>query len=247
MTKIKILIVDDEPLAHSVLEGYCKNIDYIDVVGNCYDGISALNFLNKNEVDAILLDIQMPDLTGLELLDSLKHHAPKIIFTTAFTEYAFKGFNYDQVVDYLHKPVRLTRFIKALERLKKLLMLEREHQNLVAENSVETKIDQAPNFIILKDNKTAYRILMSDIIYIQSWGNYLKFFLTNDDIKIIRKTIKKLESELPEQLFTRIHKSYMVNIKYVAAIQGNQIIIGDQKIPIGKSYIVIAKKVIAGI
>jgi len=80
MTKIKLLIVDDEPLAHNILEGYCEKIDYVEIVGNCYDGISTLNFLNKEQVDAVLLDIQMPDITGLELLDSLKNNAPKIIF-----------------------------------------------------------------------------------------------------------------------------------------------------------------------
>ena len=107
MTKIKLLIVDDEPLAHKVLEGYCEKLDYVEIVGNCYDGLSTLNFLNKEKVDAVLLDIQMPDITGLELLDFLKNRAPKIIFTTAYSEHALKGFDYDQVVDYLHKPCLL--------------------------------------------------------------------------------------------------------------------------------------------
>ena len=126
MKKIKVLIVDDEPLAHKVLEGYCQNIEYVEIVGNSYDGISTLNFLNKEQVDVVLLDIQMPDLTGIELLDTLKNNAPKVIFTTAYTEYAMLSFDYDQVVDYLHKPIRITRFIKALERLKRVLLLEKE-------------------------------------------------------------------------------------------------------------------------
>ena len=153
MTKIKLLIVDDEPLAHKVLEGYCEKIDHVEVVGNCYDGISTLNFLNKEKVDAVLLDIQMPDITGLELLDTLKNNAPKIIFTTAYSEYALQGFDYDQVVDYLHKPIRLTRFIKALERLKKVLLLESQIQlNPPPATTEQASLNQT-DFISIKDNK----------------------------------------------------------------------------------------------
>ena len=118
MKKIKVLIVDDEPLAHKVLEGYCQNIEYVEIVGNRYDGISTLNFLNKEQVDVVLLDIQMPDLTGIELLDTLKNNAPKVIFTTAYTEYAMQSFDYDQVVDYLHKPIHWIQYpMPGLQRL----------------------------------------------------------------------------------------------------------------------------------
>ena len=246
MTKIKVLIVDDEPLAHKVLEGYCEKIDHVEVVGNCYDGISTLNFLNKNQVDAVLLDIQMPDITGIELLDTLKNNAPKIIFTTAYTKYAMQSFDYDQVVDYLHKPIRLTRFIKSLERLKKVLLLEKEFNANPVPQTPEPSITNSSNFISLKDNKVIYRISYDDIHYIQSWGNYLKFFLLDQNIKIVRKTIKMVESELPTNQFLRIHKSYIVNIRYIKAIEGNQIKLDDMKLPIGKSYQVNVKKTIIG-
>ncbi len=246
MKKVRILIVDDEPLAHRVLEGYCEKIDYIEVVGNCYDGLSTLNFLNKEKVDAILLDIQMPDLTGLELLDSLKQDTPKVIFTTAYTEYAMASFDYDQVVDYLHKPIRITRFIKAIERLKKVLILENEFQQSVTSDTKESQEVAQKYFITLKDNKTLHHIKLVDIRYIQSWGNYLKIFLRNDDIKIVRKTIKMIEEELPQQSFIRIHKSYIVNINSIKSLVGNQIQISDQKLPIGKSYRLMVKKQISG-
>lgn len=246
MTKINVLIVDDEPLAHKVLENYCQNIDYVEVVGHCYDGISTLNFLNKESVDVVLLDIQMPELTGLELLDTLKNNAPKIIFTTAYTEYAMQSFDYDQVVDYLHKPIRLTRFIKALERLKRVLLLEREFK--AQSNIIEKDNTQASeaDFISLKDNKIIYRIPYTDIHYIQSWGNYLKFFLKDQQIKLIRKTIKTVESELSPRHFLRIHKSYIVNIKHVKSIEGNQVKLDDLYLPIGKSYSVNVKKTLTG-
>lgn len=246
MTKIKLLIVDDEPIAHKVLEGYCEKLDYVEVIGNCYDGISTLNFLNKEKVDAMLLDIQMPDFTGLELLDSLKNRAPKIIFTTAYSEYALQGFDYDQVVDYLHKPVRLTRFIKAIERLKRILQLEKTFTKDLELLTTDKPETSQSDFISLKDNKTIYRIAYKDINYIQSWGNYLKFFIKDQNVKIVRKTIKTIESELPTDQFLRIHKSYIVNINNIIAIEGNQIKFDDQQLPIGKSYLVNVKKTITG-
>ena len=246
MTKIRVLIVDDEPLAHKVLENYCQNIDYVEVVGHCYDGISTLNFLNKEPVDVVLLDIQMPELTGLELLDTLKNNAPKVIFTTAYTEYAMQSFDYDQVVDYLHKPIRLTRFIKALERLKRVLILEREFKAQPSALEKENTQASEADFISLKDNKIIYRIPYTDINYIQSWGNYLKFFLKDQQIKLIRKTIKTVESELSSRHFLRIHKSYIVNINHVKSIEGNQVKLDDLYLPIGKSYSVNVKKTLAG-
>lgn len=244
--KIRLLIVDDEPLAHKVLESYCEKLDYVEVVGNCYDGISTLNFLNKEEVDAVLLDIQMPDITGLELLDSLKNNAPKIIFTTAYTQYAFQGFDYDQVVDYLHKPIRLTRFIKSLERLKRILLLEKEFTNTPIPSPSDNSNEIVSDFISIKDNKVIYRIAHSEINYIQSWGNYLKFFLKNQEVKIVRKTIKMVEAELPSKQFLRIHKSYIVNINHILSIEGNQLKLDDIRLPIGKSYQVNVKKTIVG-
>lgn len=245
MKKIKMLIVDDEPLAHKVLESYCQNIDYVEIVGNSYDGISTLNFLNKEQVDAVLLDIQMPDITGLELLDTLKNNAPKIIVTTAYTEYAMQSFDYDQVVDYLHKPIRLTRFIKAIERLKRVLTLEREFHGHMPRQEEENDLTTHSDFISLKDNKIIYRIPYVDITHIQSWGNYLKFFLKDEQIKLMRKTIKTIEAELPPKHFLRIHKSYIVNVNHVKAIEGNRIFCEDQELPIGKSYQVNVKKTLA--
>lgn len=246
MTKIKLLLVDDEPIAHKVLEGHCEKLDYVEIAGNCYDGISALNFLDKERVDAVLLDIQMPDITGLELLDSIKANSPKIIFTTAYSEYALQGFDYDQVVDYLHKPIRLSRFIKGLERLKRVLRLEKEFEGH-HERPILTRSETNPSdFISIKDNKTIYRIPHVDILYVQSWGNYLKFFLRNQDIKIVRKTIKSVESELPARHFLRIHKSYIINVTYTSAIVGNRVKLDDMQLPIGKSYLVNVKKTISG-
>ncbi len=239
MTPLRLLLADDEPLAHKVLEGYCRKIDFIEITGNCYDGVSSLNFLNKHPVDAILLDIQMPDLTGLELLDSLKNDSPKVILTTAHTEFAVRCFEYDQVIDYLHKPIRIDRFYKAVNRLKNTLELELGVSKQQAKHELSEDI---PEFFSIKDKRIIYKIRLNDVVYIQAWGNYLRVFLENGEVKTIRKTIKEIMRELPDQLFARVHKSYIVNRRRVSALEGNQLFLKDVVLPVGKSYAMLVKE-----
>lgn len=239
MKTIRLLLADDEPLAHKVLAGYCRKIDFIEVVGNCYDGVSSLNFLNKHRVDAILLDIQMPDLTGLELLDSLKSDAPKVILTTAHTEFAVRCFEYDQVVDYLHKPIRIDRFYKAVNRLKNILELEEDARR---GHTAPSPADVLPESFSIKDNRVRYKIRFEDVIYLQAWGNYLRIFLENGETRMVRKTIKEMMGELPAQHFERIHKSYIVNRRKVSALEGNQLFLNDIVLPIGNSYAMLVKE-----
>lgn len=241
MNSIRLLIVDDEPLAHNILQNYCNKMEYVEVIGHCYDGVSTINFLNDNQVDALLLDIQMPDITGIELLETLKNNSPKVIFTTAYTDFALQGFEYDQVVDYLHKPVRLARFIKAIARLKKQLTLEKGEQKQPFINQKDALVKEISDFMSIKDNKIIHKFKIADIVYIQSWGNYLKIFFQNDEMKVVRKTIKAMEGKLSEKQFERIHKSYLININHVSSIEGNEVVINKQRLPIGKSYQMKAK------
>ena len=238
MRKIRLLIVDDELLAHKLLHGYCQQIDYVEVVGNCYDGISTLNFLSEHSVDAMLLDIQMPNLTGFELLESLKNQIPKVIFTTAYTEHALKGFDYDQVIDYLNKPIRFVRFVKAIERLKKQLTLEQKFIANTSQETSSTTLDTSPDeYLYIKDNKVIYKVSLESILYFQSWGNYLKVFLVNNEVKVYRKTLKEIIAEVPAQRFQRIHKSYLVNTDKIKALQGNMLLLEeDNELPVGRAY-----------
>ncbi|MBV6652106.1 MAG: response regulator transcription factor [Mameliella sp.] len=240
MNNIKLLIVDDEPLAHPILEKHAKQIDYLEVVGSCFDAVSTINFLNTNAVDALLLDIQMPDLSGIELIETLEQSCPKVIFTTAYTEYALESFNYEQVIDYLHKPIRLSRFIKSMERLKNQLQLEQKYTGKGQEVKVETTLQK--DHLTIKDSKVIYKIPYDEIEYIQSWGNYVKIFKDDTKVQLARKTFKELEEELPGSIFQRIHKSYIVNVKKVKALDGNRVLLDAQTIPIGKSYVVSVKK-----
>ncbi len=229
---IHTLIVDDEPYAHKVLEGYCNKIDSVSLVGNCFDALSAINFLNQHKVDLILLDIQMPDLTGLELIKSLTQ-SPKIIFTTAFSEYAVDGYDFEEVVDYLLKPIALPRFIKAISRVERILSLE---QKIVDDEKIQNNPISTRTYINLTDNSATYRLALNDIKYIQSWGNYVKVYFVKDDLKIFRSTFKNLISLLPHDHFIQVHKSYIVNLFYVTRVSKAQVILKDDILPIGKSY-----------
>ena len=235
MKPIRLLIVDDEPLAHQILEHYCQPMEYVEVVGKCYDGLSTLNFLHQNEVDAILLDIQMPDLTGIELADSLRNKDIKIIFVSAHLEFAFQSFEFDQVVDYLHKPVRMNRFIKAIERLRRQLELEGQVR---AQPPAESPgISRNSNrTLTLRDNKIAYKVRLEDLSHLQSWGNYIKVFQLDGEIRVVRGTIREMEASLKPDGFVRIHKSYLVNASKILAVEGNVVHLPDIQLPIGKSY-----------
>jgi len=197
-------------------------------------------FLKEHAVDALLLDIQMPDITGIELLQTLLQ-PPKVIFTTAYTEYALQSFDFDHVIDYLNKPIRLPRFIKAMERLKIQLDLESnaaEASSLVVNNQKVGKLET----LVVKEDKVTYRIPVLEIDYIQSWGNYVKIFTNNNQVRLARKTITDLEKELKTNGFERVHKSYLVNKQSVKAINGNQLILQDQMLPIGGAYRLLVKE-----
>jgi len=231
-------------LAHHVLENYIRKIDYVKLVDNCYDAVSTINLLNKENVDALLLDIQMPDLNGLELIEVLEKNCPKVIFTTAYTEFALQSFNYEQVIDYLHKPIRINRFIKSMERLKKQLILEQEFDQDDSIHKEQTSLEA--DYVMIKNNKVLHKIRFAEIQFIQSWGNYLKIFIEDDKMQIARKTIKEMEVALPRHSFERIHKSYIVNISKVQAIDGRQIVLNNMRLPIGKSYFINARKRLMG-
>lgn len=232
------MIVDDEPLAHKVLEDYCGKVAGLKIVGNCFDGLSAFNQLRTTTVDLILLDVQMPDLNGLELLGSLAENTPKVILTTAYTRYAVESFEYDQVIDYLHKPVKLARFIKAIRRVRKTLQLEEGRSKNIPEPSRA--------FLVLETDHCRERLLLADIRYVQAWGNYVRLQLMDGQQRIVRRTLKSVESELPADRFQRVHKSYIVQVACVTSLEASEVVLDDLRLPLGKSYRQLARRVILG-
>jgi len=231
---LKALIVDDEPLAHRVLEKYISGLDSLMVVDQCYDGLSAMNRIGAGGIDVVFLDIQMPDLTGLELLDALRQNSILVVLTTAFSEYAVDSFGYEQVVDYLQKPIKLGRFLQTVERLKRrhVALSEKEIEQSKSPFSNTSKGE----ILTLQDEHTLHRIPSEELLYIESYGNYVKAHKTDGKVIVGRKTMKDTEALLQHAGFLRTHKRYIVCISAVRAIEGASLHVGNTWLPVGKAY-----------
>ena len=229
---IKCIIIDDEQLARTLLEGYIEKLPHLVLIGSCKSSMEALGVLHKEEVDLMLLDIQMPDLTGIEFLKTL-NRKPKVIFTTAYKEYAIEGYELD-VVDYLLKPISFERFVLGVNKAIKSINLRKQ----IPTNATIGKSDEKDktNFILLKADHKTYKINYNDISYIEGLREYVTFYTTQRKI-IVLESLKKLEETLPKDNFMRVHKSYIINTHKVNAFSANKINIEDNCIPIGKSYI----------
>ncbi|MEP1034978.1 LytTR family DNA-binding domain-containing protein [Ekhidna sp.] len=212
---IKCLIIDDEPLAREVLESYVSDLPSLKLIASCKDAVEALDYLNKESVDLIFLDINMPKLSGINFYKSLSKK-PKVIFTTAYADHAVEGFELE-AVDYLLKPFSFERFIKAVNKVQ-----------LGASESQE-------NFIMLKADKKNHKIKFDEITYFESIGDYVKVHLKEEKTLIISETLRKLENLLPSG-FIRTHKSFIISLNHLEYFEGNQAKIGEAKIPIGQSY-----------
>lgn len=215
MPDIQCVIVDDEPIARSVLRQYVEDSPGIEVCGECSSALELLSFLKKNSADLILLDINMPKLTGIELLKTNTIEIP-VILTTAYPEYALEGYELN-VVDYLLKPISFSRFLQAIEKVEKR----------GASNTEEA------SFTVKADGKT-YRIEAGSIQFIQSKGDYIQIH-TKERKVLVYMTMKKV-LELTGSHLVRVHKSYAVALEEINFVEGNCIFIGEKEIPIGNAY-----------
>lgn len=219
--KIKALVIDDEPLARNVIKSYLEDLPEIDVEKYCSDGLEAIRIMQEKEIDLVFLDINMPKISGIELLKTIKN-PPLVIMTTAYPEYALEGYELD-VVDYLMKPFSLQRFLKAIRKAQDQLKL-REKQTVSDRDS-----------FFFRSNKKTMQLKYKDILFIEGLGDYLKIFAENE-YHITNLTMKKIESELPEQTFFRIHKSFIINSARISSIEGNLVEIGKHRLVIGAAY-----------
>lgn len=218
------LIIDDEILAQDVIEHYVSRIGTLELLGKCSNALEAFSLLSKQEVDLVFLDIQMPEISGLEFVKLLKQ-PPKIILTTAYTEYALDGYELN-VVDYLLKPVSFERFLKAVDKVQALL------QPAVNDKAAATPAQD----IFVKSDGKLVRINTSDIRYVEGLKNYLMIHIANRRI-IVHGTMGNMEEELKAfRHFIRIHKSYLVNKNYIAEITGNMVKVEQAELPIGGVY-----------
>ncbi len=221
---ISYMIIDDEPLAHKLIEGYCDKLPHMVLRKNCYDAMEAIGFLTQNHIDLIFLDINMPKLNGFDFLRTLPKH-PKVIVTTAYEEYALEGYEL-QVSDYLLKPFGFERFVKAVNRT----------FNIPAPD-IKQRVTEQPSkkLLFIKGDKKYHQINLDEVLCIEAYGNYTRFHLNNKTL-LAHMTISSLEEDLLNKGFLRVHKSYLISISRVETIEGNRITIKDHQIPIGQTY-----------
>ncbi len=219
MQVLRCLIVDDEPGAHYVLEAHIEKVQALQIVGHCYNAMETANFLHREKVDVVFLDINMPELSGLDLLKTLNNNHPRIILTTAYSEFALESYEYD-VVDYILKPISFPRFLKAVNKI------------LQQEAPVSAPPEEP---LVLKTGSTQTTVDPRDIYYVQSMGNYVKVYLENKCL-VVNATTAEMEKLLPGASFVRIHKSYIIATDKVEEWGPRHVIILDESLPVGQTF-----------
>jgi two-component system LytT family response regulator len=222
--KIKCVLIDDEPLAIKVLQNYFNNFTDFEVIGTFNNSLEALDFINSTAVDAVFLDINMPMMTGFELI-SLIENKTKVIITTAFREFAAESYDLD-VLDYLVKPIPLPRFIKCINKITTEYNLK---------NNIKVETTKGDSHIFIKVDKKMMKINIEEILFVEGMKEYIKV-VTPDKTYITHKSLTSLSEELPADRFLRIHKSYVIALNKVKSIEGNRIQIQSYTIPIGRNY-----------
>jgi len=226
---IKCLIVDDEPLAVRLISSYIQQVPELEVAAACNNAIDAFAILREQKIDLIFLDIKMPKLTGTDFLRSISS-PPKVIFITAYRDYALDGYELD-IVDYLLKPVSFTRFIKAVSKATKLIAAD----NNFSEANAKFENNES-SFLYFRINKEMQKVLLREILFIESSKEYVKLHLENGKWLLVRQSISSLEKLLSPHRFLRVHRSYIVTIEKISSFNSMHITIGHHKIPIGRLH-----------
>lgn len=217
-------IVDDEPIAHRIIEGYCANLPYLQKIGNCFDVFEAIQLLNQHTVELIFLDINMPKLSGFDLLKTIQQ-PPKVIVTSAHKEFALEGYELN-ISDYLLKPFSFERFLKAMNKV----------MNAPAPILPSAPAAEPQNAsFFLKGDKKIHQIHIDDILFVEAYGNYTKVFLAEEMI-ISHEKISSLEALLPAPDFVRVHKSFIIATDKINTIEGNRITVRQHVVPVGQTY-----------
>jgi len=217
--KLRTIIVDDEPIARQIIQQYAVDDTRLEISASCKNALEVIKFLQHNTVDLIFLDINMPKLTGLDMMRTLQN-PPMVIFTTAYREYAVEGFEL-AAIDYLVKPFSLPRSLQAINRA-----VEKKTINISVEST---------NFFFIKADGKNIKVHYDDIIYIEAMSEYIRIHTHTQKITTLQ-SLRNMESKLPAEKFLRVHRSYLVSLDKIEATEGNQILIGDAKIPVSKSY-----------
>lgn len=222
---IKCVIIEDEPKAKDVLKRYIDKIDYLELIGYCRDGVEALEMLPILNPDLIFLDINMPNINGLELLNLVNNH-PKIIITSAYSEYALASYEFE-VVDYLLKPIRFDKFLRSINRVR------------VSKNTSRQKIfniKSNEDYILIKSGSKTHKIKLIDILFFKKDGNYIEIITDKNNKILLRSNMTDVFSLVPKELFIRVHRSYVVSLWKISILEVNKVIIKNHNIPIGPLY-----------
>lgn len=219
---LNCVIIDDEYLAQNVLVSYIEKLEDLHLVDRCNNALEAISTLNSHKVDLIFLDINMPEISGLEMLKMLEK-PPKVILTTAYSEFALESYDFG-VVDYLLKPIPFDRFVKAVNRVHAILS-----------KGDELSTEKFDASIMLKQDGIFYKVLFDDILYLEADGNYIKVHTTSKKF-LIREKLHIIEKQIPPSLAVRLHKSYLVFLNKISKISGNKVSIQNHNIPIGAFY-----------
>lgn len=226
---INCLLVDDEPLAMDVIASYLEKVTGFEVVAKCKNALEAFEVLQTQEIDLIFLDIQMPQLNGIEFVKTLTN-PPKIIFTTAHRDYAIEGFELD-AIDYLLKPISFGRFMKAINKIQRKPAVA----TIATPESIPVSSNTVP-FLYIKMDKKILKVYLDKISYIESQKDYVRIVLEDDNDVVTKQKISYLEQRLPSGQFLRIHRSYIVAVNKITAFSSINIEIDKIELPIGRSY-----------
>jgi two-component system LytT family response regulator len=230
MKILRCLVIDDKPLAVELLAEYIAKVPFLELAGATTNPIEGLEMLRDEKIDLVFLDIQMPELTGLQFI-KIAGRQCKIILTTAYAEYALDGYEHD-VVDYLLKPIAFDRFYRAAEKALQLLAVNVQISN---NPSVTGQPEQRPDFLFVKTEHRIQKLIIRDILYVEALQNYVSVNTINGKVMSLQP-LKKIEEQLPKAEFVRVHKSYVVSLRHIGSIERSRIFIGDTVIPIGDNY-----------
>lgn len=223
---IRCLIVDDEPPAREIIRRYAEQVPTLEIAGECENAIQAFALLQQETIDLVFLDIRMPQLSGTDFVKALSN-PPKVIFTTAYAEYAVEGYDLN-AVDYLLKPVRFERFLKAIHKAFANTIKYAGEPALQEEKKSDA-------FVYFRADRKMIKVMLDDILYIESMKDYIKIF-TREGIVITKQSISSVEAMLPEKEFSRVHRSYIISLKKVKSFTNEIVQIDKTDIPIGKLY-----------
>jgi DNA-binding LytR/AlgR family response regulator len=221
------IIIDDEKMARVILRTLCDEIDSLNILEEFTSAIQAIKYLNENKVDLIFLDIHMPDFSGLDFIKSLKN-PPKIILTTSDPKFAIEAFEYDFIVDYLLKPLELPRFKKAIEKA------DKKELSVASSGNQTSKTTDIENDFYVNIDRRLIKIDLPSIYLVEAKGDYINIKTEGKDYKV-HSTLKKIEDKLPDSLFLKIHRSYIINIKKIIDIEDNSVLIKKDVIPVSRS------------